>query len=149
MLREVTPWGAAVLKPPGWDRNYTEVFGFTLEDIGEEGVTSLQTKLRSAGMPIEELPGPPIVPADLTPRETATRGPLLTQAGLLGERQAVGSEGRGVDRARDGHGAPPAAGHERHEADGAVRVHGRGAVGAADERRDPERRARRMRRRPT
>src|SRR5829696_4326943 len=86
-LREVTPWGAAVLHPPGWDRNYTEVFGFTLEDIGEEGITSLATKLRSAGMPIDELPGPPIVPADLTPRETATRGPLLTQAGLLGEKQ--------------------------------------------------------------
>lgn len=87
LLREVTPWGAAVLTPPGWDRKYTEVFGFTLEDIGEEGITSLQTKLRSAGMPMEELPGPPIVPTDLTPRETATRGPLLTQAGLLGERQ--------------------------------------------------------------
>jgi len=87
-LREVTPWGAAVLQPPGWDRNYTEVFGFTLEDIAEEGITSLQTKLRSSGMPMEELPGPPIVPADLTPRETATRGPLLTMAGLLGERQA-------------------------------------------------------------
>lgn len=86
-LREVTPWGAAVLQPPGWDRNYTEVFGFSLEDIGEEGVTSLQTKLRSAGMPMEELPGPPIVPADLSPRETATRGPLLTMAGLLGEKQ--------------------------------------------------------------
>lgn len=87
LLREVTPWGAAVLQPPGWDRNYTEVFGFTLEDIGEEGVTSLQTKLRSAGMPLDELPGPPIIPTDLTPRETATRGPLLTQAGLLGARQ--------------------------------------------------------------
>jgi ribonucleotide reductase beta subunit family protein with ferritin-like domain/putative sterol carrier protein len=86
-LREVTPWGAAVLQPPGWDRNYTEVFGFSLEDIGEEGVTSLATKMRSAGMPLEELPGPPIVPADLSPRETATRGPLLVQAGLLGERQ--------------------------------------------------------------
>ncbi|HYV16089.1 MAG TPA: ribonucleotide-diphosphate reductase subunit beta [Conexibacter sp.] len=89
MLREVTPWGAAVLQPPGWDRNYTEVFGFSLEDIGEEGVTSLSTKMRSAGMPIEELPGPPVVPQDLTPRETATRGPLLVQAGLLGEKQAA------------------------------------------------------------
>jgi ribonucleotide reductase beta subunit family protein with ferritin-like domain/putative sterol carrier protein len=88
MLREVTPWGAAVLQPPGWDRNYTEVFGFSLEDIGEEGIVSLGTKLRSAGMPLEDLPGPPIVPADLTPRETATRGPLLTQAGLLGEKQS-------------------------------------------------------------
>ena len=59
MLREVTPWGAAVLQPPGWDRNYTEVFGFRIEDIAEEGVVSLQTKLRSAGMPMDELPGPP------------------------------------------------------------------------------------------
>ena len=65
------------------------MFGYTLEDIGEEGVTSLATKMRSAGMPLEELPGPPIVPLDLTPRETATRGPLLVQAGLLGERQAA------------------------------------------------------------
>jgi ribonucleotide reductase beta subunit family protein with ferritin-like domain/putative sterol carrier protein len=87
LLREVTPWGAAVLQPPGWDRNYTEVFGFSLEDIGEEGVTSLATKMRSAGMPLEELPGPPVVPQDLSPRETATRGPLLVQAGLLGEKQ--------------------------------------------------------------
>jgi ribonucleotide reductase beta subunit family protein with ferritin-like domain len=87
LLREVTPWGAAVLQPPGWDRNYTEVFGFTLEDIGEEGVTSLQTKLRSAGMPIDELPGPPVLPPGETPRELAERGPLLVQAGLLGERQ--------------------------------------------------------------
>jgi ribonucleotide reductase beta subunit family protein with ferritin-like domain/putative sterol carrier protein len=87
LLRQVTPWGAAVLQPPGWDRNYTEVFGFSLEDIGEEGVTSLATKMRSAGMPLESLPGPPVVPQDLTPRETATRGPLLVQAGLLGEKQ--------------------------------------------------------------
>jgi Ribonucleotide reductase, small chain/SCP-2 sterol transfer family len=87
LLREVTPWGAAVLQPPGWDRNYTEVFGFTLEDIGEEGVISLQTKLRSAGMPLEELPGPPVIPPGESPRELAERGPLLVQAGLLGERQ--------------------------------------------------------------
>ncbi len=87
LLREVTPWGAAVLTPPGWDRNYTEVFGFTLEDIGEEGIVSLNTKMRSAGLAIEELPGPPVVPQDLTPRETAERGPLLVQAGLLGEPQ--------------------------------------------------------------
>jgi hypothetical protein len=89
LLREVTPWGAAVLVPPGWDRNYTEVFGFTLEDIGEEGIVSLNTKLRIAGLAMDDLPGPPIVPQDLTPRETATRGPLLVQAGLLGEQQAA------------------------------------------------------------
>ena len=57
MLREVIPWTAAVLVPPGWDRRYTEVFGFTLEEIGAEGASSLETKLRSAGLPMEELPG--------------------------------------------------------------------------------------------
>ncbi len=28
---------AAVLVSQGWDRGYTEVFGFTLEEIGAEG----------------------------------------------------------------------------------------------------------------
>ncbi len=58
LLREVIPWTAAVLVPPRWDRRYTEVFGFTLEEIGAEGASSLETKLRSAGLPLEELPGP-------------------------------------------------------------------------------------------
>ena len=43
---------------------YIECFGFTFEDIGEEGATSLETKMRSAGMPIDELPGPPVFPVD-------------------------------------------------------------------------------------
>src|SRR3954462_13397583 len=34
LLREVIPWTAAVLTPPGMDRAYTETFGFTLEEIG-------------------------------------------------------------------------------------------------------------------
>ena len=37
LLREVIPWTAAVLMPPNWDERYTECFGFTIEDIGEEG----------------------------------------------------------------------------------------------------------------
>jgi putative sterol carrier protein len=89
LLREISPWTAAVLVPPGWDRNYTEVFGFTLEDIGEEGITSMQTKMRSAGMPLDELPGPPVIPPYDSPRELAERGPLLVQAGLLGRKQAA------------------------------------------------------------
>ena len=32
--------------PPNWDRSYTECFGFTLEDLGEEGALSLEQKLR-------------------------------------------------------------------------------------------------------
>ena len=86
LLREVIPWTAAVLVPPGWDMRYIESFGFTYEDIGEEGATSLETKLRSAGMPIEELPGPPVFPIQGTPRERAARGKRMVRAGLLGEK---------------------------------------------------------------
>ena len=34
---------------PGWDRSYTECFGFTLEEIYTEGARSFEAKLRSAG----------------------------------------------------------------------------------------------------
>ena len=86
LLREVIPWTASVLVPPNWDMRYIESFGFTYEDIGEEGATSLETKMRSAGMPIEELPGPPVFPVEGTPRERAVRGQQMVRAGLLGEK---------------------------------------------------------------
>ncbi|HZC12942.1 MAG TPA: ribonucleotide-diphosphate reductase subunit beta [Thermoleophilaceae bacterium] len=86
MLREVIPWTPAVLVPPGWDRRYTEVFGFTLEEIGAEGASSLETKLRSAGLPIDELPGPPILSTELEPIERARMGQRLVWGGILGEK---------------------------------------------------------------
>jgi hypothetical protein len=86
LLREVIPWTASVLIPPNWDERYIECFGFTMEDIGEEGATSLETKMRTAGMPIEELPGPPVFPIMGTPRERAARGKRLVRAGYLGEK---------------------------------------------------------------
>ena len=86
LLREVIPWSAAVLVPPGCDRRYTECFGFTLEEIYTEGSESLVTKLRSAGMPIEELPGPPIFSAEMSARERAENGLKLVMGGVLGEK---------------------------------------------------------------
>jgi hypothetical protein len=47
---------------------------------------SLEQKLRSAGMPLESLPGPPPIPYDLTPRERADRAIALLQRGVLGEK---------------------------------------------------------------
>ena len=85
LLREVTPWGAAVLVPPNWDRRYTECFGFTLEELMTDGMASLETKLRSAGLPLEELPGPPVFPPGLTARERAELGMTLVRGGILGE----------------------------------------------------------------
>jgi len=86
LLREVMPWTINVLVPPDWDERYIETFGFTIEDLGEQGAMSMETKLRSAGMPLEELPGPPVLPLDGTPRERAVRGKALSKSGYLGEK---------------------------------------------------------------
>ncbi len=85
LLRESLPYSAAVFAPPGWDRRYTECFGFTLEEIFEEAGRSFESKLRAAGMPLESLPGPIPYPYDLEPTERAHRIVAMLQAGLLGE----------------------------------------------------------------
>ena len=85
LLREVLPYSAAVFVPPGWDRRYSEVFGFTVEEIFDHAGRSFESKLRAAGMPLESLPGPIPYPYDLEPTERARRGIAMLQAGLLGE----------------------------------------------------------------
>src|SRR3954467_9460664 len=86
LLREVLPFTIGVFAPPGWDRSYSECFGFTLEEINEEGAKSFESKMRAAGLPLEDLPGPVPYPVDLPPRERALRGMALLQAGILGEK---------------------------------------------------------------
>jgi hypothetical protein len=84
VIRRVTPYSLAVFIPPGWDRNYTECFGFTLEEIYTEGARSLEQKLRAAGMPLETLPGPQVFPIELSARERAEYGLAMLRAGFLG-----------------------------------------------------------------
>ncbi len=84
MLRRATSLSLAVFIPPNWDRSYTECFGFTLEEIYTEGARSLEAKLRSAGLPLESLPGPPIFPLDLDARGRAEYGLAMLRAGFLG-----------------------------------------------------------------
>jgi hypothetical protein len=86
LLREVLPWTASVLVPPDWNLDYTRVFGFELEDIAREGADSLETKLRSAGLAIGELPGPPIFAYGLPPETRVRNGLRLVQGGVLGEK---------------------------------------------------------------
>jgi hypothetical protein len=86
LLRAVLPHTVGVFAPPNWDRRYSECFGFTLEEIYEEAARSFESKMRAAGLPIEDLPGPLLYPIDLPPRERALRGMALLQAGILGEK---------------------------------------------------------------
>ena len=68
ILRDVTRYTAQVLMPPGWDENYITVFGATYDEVGVEGLTSMTTKLRSAGLAVETLPGPALLPPGLCRR---------------------------------------------------------------------------------
>ncbi len=85
-LRTTARFSVALFVPPGWDRRYTEAFGYTLEEIYADGNRSIESKLRAAGMPLEELPGPPIMPLGLDADERAVNVIALLQAGYLGEK---------------------------------------------------------------
>jgi ribonucleotide reductase beta subunit family protein with ferritin-like domain/putative sterol carrier protein len=87
-LREVLPWTAAVAKPPGWDDTYMTAFGFTYDDLGEEGARSLEQKLRSIGLPVDSYPG---FPMDMTlpPRERARRGRVMLAGNFIGPDRPV------------------------------------------------------------
>jgi hypothetical protein len=84
-LRAVVPYSLAVFVPPGWDTSYVECFGFTLEEIYEEGARSFEGRFKAAGLPIDSLPGPQVMPMDLPPRQRAERGLAMLRAGYLGE----------------------------------------------------------------
>jgi hypothetical protein len=85
-LRAVTPVSLAVFIPPNWDTRYVECFGFTIEQVYEEGARSFEAKFRAAGLPIESLPGPQIMPMDMPARQRAERGLAMLRNGYLGER---------------------------------------------------------------
>jgi ribonucleotide reductase beta subunit family protein with ferritin-like domain len=87
ILRDVTRYTAQVLMPPGWDERYLTVFNYDYDTVGVEGLTSMTTKLRSAGLPIETLPGPALLPPGLSPLELSQRGRALAKAGVIGVRE--------------------------------------------------------------
>jgi putative sterol carrier protein len=87
LLHDVTRYTSQVLMPPGWDESYITVFGSTLDEVGVEGLTSLTTKLRSAGMALDSLPGPALLPSGLSPVEISQRGRALAKAGVVGVRE--------------------------------------------------------------
>jgi len=87
LLHDVTRYTAQVLMPPGWDERYITVFGSTFDEVGVEGLSSMTTKLRSAGLAVDTLPGPALLPPGLTPLEVSQRGRTLAKAGVLGVRE--------------------------------------------------------------
>jgi ribonucleotide reductase beta subunit family protein with ferritin-like domain/putative sterol carrier protein len=86
LLSEVMVFTIGVLQPPNWDRRYTECFGFTLEDIYAEGFASFETKMRTAGLPLEEIQYALPIPLELDQKARAERAIKLLEAGYAGEK---------------------------------------------------------------
>ncbi len=85
LLREVLPYGPAVFSPPNLDREYTECYGFSLEDIFAFGLKLIRQRWRTIGYPTEEMP-PGVFPfdPDAGEDEIAERQVKLMMAGILG-----------------------------------------------------------------
>jgi len=85
LLREVLPYGPAVFYPPEMNREYTDCYGFSLEDIFAFGLKLIRQRWRTIGFPTEEMP-PGVFPFDpeSTPEEVAERQVKLMEAGILG-----------------------------------------------------------------
>jgi hypothetical protein len=85
LLREVLPYGPAVFSPPNLDREYTECYGFSLEDIFAFGLKLIRQRWRTIGYPTEEMP-PGVFPFDPNKdeREIAESQVKLMMAGILG-----------------------------------------------------------------
>jgi Ribonucleotide reductase, small chain len=85
LLREVLPYGPAVFSPPNLDREYTECYGFSLEDIYAFGLKLIRQRWRTIGFPTEEMP-PGVFPfdPDASEREMAENQVKMVMAGILG-----------------------------------------------------------------
>ena len=92
LLRETLPYGVAVFTPPNWDREYTECYGFSLEDIFAFGLKLIRQRWRTIGFPTEEMP-PGVFPFDpeMSEEEVAKRQVKLLMAGIVGPRPAAPS----------------------------------------------------------
>jgi hypothetical protein len=90
LLRETLPFGVAVFTPPNWDREYTECYGFSIEDIFAFGLKLIRQRWRTIGYPTEEMP-PGVFPFDhhMNEHEIATNQVKLLEAGVIGEPGAV------------------------------------------------------------
>ncbi len=86
LFREIDRYSLGVFCPPGFDRAYTECWGFSLEDIMAFSLKLIQQRWRTIGYPKEEMP------ADLWPfdpaknmDEVAADQVALMLAGITGE----------------------------------------------------------------
>ncbi|MGH2774043.1 MAG: ribonucleotide-diphosphate reductase subunit beta [Actinomycetota bacterium] len=85
MWDRVLPWAVGVFIPPDFDRDYTEAFGFTLEEMYAFGLRSFEMKLARIGIDPEEISLLQREDRSLSYEERARRLWVLIEAGVLGD----------------------------------------------------------------
>ncbi len=85
LLREINKYSLGVFCPPGFDRSYSQCWGFELEDIYSFGLKLVRQRWKTIGFPMEEMPKD-VWPLDhsLTADEVASRQIKLLLAGVTG-----------------------------------------------------------------
>ena len=85
LLRETLPYMPGVFSPPGLDREYTECYGFSIEDILAFGLKLVRQRWRTIGFPTEEMP-PGVFPfdPDKSEEEIAADQVKLMLGGIMG-----------------------------------------------------------------
>jgi ribonucleotide reductase beta subunit family protein with ferritin-like domain len=93
LLRETLPYMPGVFQPPGLDREYTECYGFSLEDIIAFGRNPARQRGRTIGFPTEEMP-PGVFPfdPDESENEIAAAQVQMLLAGVIGAPEAKAPE---------------------------------------------------------
>jgi hypothetical protein len=120
LIREVLQYTLSVPIPPGWDESYTTCFGYSLEDLFEEGARANEARLRAIGLPLDDIAHFPF-PMDVLPRAgAAARGAARPAQRADRPRPADGADllrPAGAQRARRG-------GAARHDDPVGLRRHG-------------------------
>jgi ribonucleotide reductase beta subunit family protein with ferritin-like domain len=85
LLRETLPYMPGVFQPPGLDREYTECYGFSIEDILAFGLKLVRQRWRTIGFPTEEMP-PGVFPfdPDASEEQIAVEQVKMLMAGVVG-----------------------------------------------------------------
>lgn len=83
----VLPWTVGVFIPPNYDRDYTEAFGFTLEEIYAFGLRSFETKLGRVGIDPGEISLLSFEDRSQSYEERARRLWVLISSGVLGDER--------------------------------------------------------------
>jgi ribonucleoside-diphosphate reductase beta chain len=84
MLNRVLPWAAGTFTPPDIDWGYLTCLGYQPQEVMAFGLRSLETKLRRAGIPPEEVLALAKLDIAASPAVQADRAIALIEGGVIG-----------------------------------------------------------------